>query len=151
MLLPCHPVYFLAPPTVCGILVPWPAIELGPSALRVWSPNLWTAREFPLCYPLYYNSICFLWWSGTKLAISPRYTYNVLDRFWNQSHASLIKWVGMFPFIYSMKESVQDWCGFILKHVLVKLFGPGVFFLKFSFLNSYKVTQNFIFYISKFL
>ena len=31
----------------CGILVPWPGIEPGPSAVRLWSPNPWTAREFP--------------------------------------------------------------------------------------------------------
>ena len=30
--------------TVCGILVPWPGIEPGPSAQ---SSNHWTAREFP--------------------------------------------------------------------------------------------------------
>ena len=35
--------------------------------------------------------------------------------------------------------------------MLVKLFGPGVFFLKFNFLNSYRVTQNFFFYNSKIL
>ena len=31
----------------CGILVPWPGIELGPTAVRARSPNYWTAREFP--------------------------------------------------------------------------------------------------------
>ena len=31
----------------CGILVPWPGIEPAPSAVEVWSPNHWTAREFP--------------------------------------------------------------------------------------------------------
>ena len=30
----------------CGILVPQPGIEPGPWAVKVWSPNHWTAREF---------------------------------------------------------------------------------------------------------
>ena len=33
--------------TACGILVPQPGIELGPSAVRVQSSNHWTTREFP--------------------------------------------------------------------------------------------------------
>ena len=32
----------------CGILVPWSGIEPGPSAVKVWSPNHWTAKEFPI-------------------------------------------------------------------------------------------------------
>ena len=36
---PCH--------VACGILVPRPVIEPGPSAVKAWGPNLWTAREFP--------------------------------------------------------------------------------------------------------
>ena len=31
----------------CGILVPRPGIELGPSAVKTQSPNHWTSREFP--------------------------------------------------------------------------------------------------------
>ena len=31
----------------CGILVPWPGIEPTPSAVKAWSANHWTAREFP--------------------------------------------------------------------------------------------------------
>ena len=31
----------------CGILVPQPGIELGPSAVKVPSPNHWTIRQFP--------------------------------------------------------------------------------------------------------
>ena len=31
----------------CGILVPRPGIEPGPPAVEAWSPNHWTAREFP--------------------------------------------------------------------------------------------------------
>ena len=30
----------------CGILVPWPGIELSPLAVKAWSPNHWTVREF---------------------------------------------------------------------------------------------------------
>ena len=32
---------------VCGILVPQPGIEPGPTAMKALSPNHWTAREFP--------------------------------------------------------------------------------------------------------
>ena len=32
----------------CGILVPRPGIEPGPLAVRVWSPNHWTARGFSM-------------------------------------------------------------------------------------------------------
>ena len=32
---------------VCWILVPWPGIEPGPSAVKAQSPNYWFAREFP--------------------------------------------------------------------------------------------------------
>ena len=39
--------FFILPCCVtCGILVPWPGIEPGPSAVRIESPNHWTAREF---------------------------------------------------------------------------------------------------------
>ena len=31
----------------CGILVPPPGIEPGPSVVKAQSPNHWTAREFP--------------------------------------------------------------------------------------------------------
>ena len=31
-----------------GILVPWSGIESGPSTVKAWSPNHWTAREFPV-------------------------------------------------------------------------------------------------------
>ena len=31
---------------VCRILVPQPGIELGPSSVRLPSPNHWIAREF---------------------------------------------------------------------------------------------------------
>ena len=31
----------------CGILVPWPGIKPEPLAVEAWSPNHWTAREFP--------------------------------------------------------------------------------------------------------
>ena len=37
---PCH--------AACGILVPQPGIEPGPSAVKAWSLNHWTDREFPL-------------------------------------------------------------------------------------------------------
>ena len=33
--------------TACEILIPRPGIEPGPSAVKVQSPNHWTAREYP--------------------------------------------------------------------------------------------------------
>ena len=37
----------------CGILVSRPEIELMPSAVKAWSPNHWTAQEFPVrCFSL---------------------------------------------------------------------------------------------------
>ena len=30
----------------CGILIPWPGTEPMPLAVKVWSPNHWTARRF---------------------------------------------------------------------------------------------------------
>ena len=42
----------------CGILVPQPGTELGPSAVRVQSSNHWTNREFPRCDIL--NEIAFI-------------------------------------------------------------------------------------------
>ena len=47
--------------TACGILVPWPGIELGPSAKKAQSPDYWTTREFPkqsfYCYNKGSNSL----------------------------------------------------------------------------------------------
>ena len=34
---------------VCRILVLQPGIKLAPPAVEAWSPNHWTAKEFPLC------------------------------------------------------------------------------------------------------
>ena len=39
--------FFFFWPRCCGILVPQLGIEPRPSAVRVQSPNHWTAREFP--------------------------------------------------------------------------------------------------------
>ena len=37
----------------CGILVPWSGTEPGPSAIRAWSSNPWTARKFFLIFSLF--------------------------------------------------------------------------------------------------
>ena len=39
-------VFFWLSHMACGILVPQPGIEPGPSAVKAWSPNHQTAREF---------------------------------------------------------------------------------------------------------
>ena len=43
----------------CGILVPQPGIEPGPSTVRAWSPNHWTAREFPDIFYFFINDLFF--------------------------------------------------------------------------------------------
>jgi len=35
-----------------GILVPWSMFEPSPLAVKVWSPNYWTIREFPWAHIL---------------------------------------------------------------------------------------------------
>ena len=49
--------FFLATHAACRILVHWPGIEPGPSAVNSWSPNHWTAREFPVGYFLDHQGI----------------------------------------------------------------------------------------------
>ena len=39
--------YLMAALCNLWVLVPQPEIEPGPLAMRVWSPNHWTAKEFP--------------------------------------------------------------------------------------------------------
>ena len=39
--------YFVAAPSACGISVPWPRTEPGPSTVTVRSPSLWIPRELP--------------------------------------------------------------------------------------------------------
>ena len=39
--------FFFSGHVACGILGPGPGIEPGPSAVKVWSLNHWTAKEFP--------------------------------------------------------------------------------------------------------
>ena len=47
-------VYFFShamQPVGCGILVPLPGIEPGPSTVGAWNPKHWIAREFPqMCF-----------------------------------------------------------------------------------------------------
>ena len=44
----------------CGILVPQPGIEPGPSTVRARSPNRWTTGEFPKMHLFKgYNSVVF--------------------------------------------------------------------------------------------
>ena len=72
-------------------LAPWPGIEPGPPALGTQSPSHWTTREVPksiifIClgnqkiHVTHFIMIfTWLWFSGTKLLISLRYTCTV---FW---------------------------------------------------------------------
>ena len=51
-----HLSFFWLSHVACGILVPWPRIELGPSAVKSWCLNQWTTREV-LHFPSLYNSL----------------------------------------------------------------------------------------------
>ena len=41
-------VFFQPSNAACAILVPWPETEPMSSAVKAYSPNYWTAREFPV-------------------------------------------------------------------------------------------------------
>ena len=74
----------------CGILVPWPEIDPKPSVMKVWSPNHWTAGEFP----------SKLSWKG-KIIIFDYYRYL---RHLLESFAS--------PYmIYNLSASRRNWKG----------------------------------------
>ena len=55
--------------TACGIFVPLPGTEPGPSKMRVQSPNHWTTREFPLLLWIYLffellSALLHIFWSS---------------------------------------------------------------------------------------
>ena len=56
-----------------GILVPWPGIEPRPLAMRVQSPNQWTAREVSDC--------CFLAEQSPE-AVRAQATDKVMEKYW---------------------------------------------------------------------
>ena len=77
---PCH-----AP---CRILVPWPGIKPGPSAVKALSPSRWTAREFPHCgsdllslmiSDVEHLSICLL---GICISSLEKYLFELFACFW---------------------------------------------------------------------
>ena len=41
----------------CRIFIPQPGIEFGPTTVKAWSPNHWTAKEFPRCNNLKRNKL----------------------------------------------------------------------------------------------
>ena len=59
------PFFFLATPrTLSGLLVPRPGIEATPPAVKAWSPNPWTTREFPFIDPFnkYFGTCLVVQW-----------------------------------------------------------------------------------------
>ena len=54
-----HIYIYLAIPHACRILVSQPGIEPGPVAVETWSPNYWTAREFPIFNFFYFRSTSY--------------------------------------------------------------------------------------------
>ena len=81
----------------CGILVPSPGIEPGPPAVETWSPNHWTAREFPVILLIH----CWIWWLifcwGFCICVHEKYwsvgfiSCNICDWFWYYGTISLIE------------------------------------------------------------
>ena len=65
---PCH--------EAGGILVPWPGIESGHPAVKAWSPNHWTAREFPEM------EMNLAWWQNSYLGLYPCWSVCVRLRVW---------------------------------------------------------------------
>ena len=101
--------------TACRLLGTHPGIEPGPSAVKVWSPNHWTAREFP--------QVCnFLKLPDGFVAASPMPVYkisfviSVLDqdghqrsgsKLWNQ-HGKMSPWLHNFlNWSFAMKYHQQ--------------------------------------------
>ena len=50
------PTHIGHPAAVCGVLVPQPGTEPGPTSVKAPSPNYWTAREFPRVYMTFIES-----------------------------------------------------------------------------------------------
>ena len=46
--------------TACGVFVPWPGIEPGPPAVKVWRFNHWSAREFHI-FIYFFICACVYW------------------------------------------------------------------------------------------
>ena len=68
-----HSFSVLAGYTACGSLVPQPRIKPWPSAVKVRSPNHWTAREIPKSHHLNHS---FTWASSGLGPISKFHIYN---------------------------------------------------------------------------
>ena len=77
---PCH--------AACRILVPWPGIKRGPSAVKALRPSHWTARQFPHCGSdllslmigdVEHLSICLL---GICISSLEKYLFELFACFW---------------------------------------------------------------------
>ena len=67
---PCF-FFFLPPCLAFGILVPWPESEPRPSAVKVWSPNHLTARQFlGACFFIYSRSVVWVTYCRSYLETS---------------------------------------------------------------------------------
>ena len=62
-------IYFWPYCEACGILVPWPGIKHGISAVKVRSPNHWTTREFLFCFVLIVAILMAMKWYLTVVLI----------------------------------------------------------------------------------
>ena len=76
--------FFLAY-VACGILVPRPGTDPGPSAVRARSPNHWAAREFPRF------KILSLWYLDTHLPqrwVKGRKSRDIMFKYQSVIHSS---------------------------------------------------------------
>ena len=100
--------YFWSSLAASKILGPRPGIEPGPSGVRPWNSNPWTARECPLCH---YFKLCLLGWEKrhwgreTKCTILPnRSLFYFLSCYF---HVRWVKFV--FPSLPFSREKGAIW------------------------------------------
>ena len=86
----------------CGILAPWPGIELEPMAVKAWSPNHWTTREFPkvflfktlLLFVLLKSNLC----TGLKKKKKPNSTKGYRVKSVSSTLHSVIAMYCLYPY-----------------------------------------------------
>ena len=87
-------IYFWPHLTACGILVPQPGIERRPLAVKAWSPNHWTFREFPETNILNQVIIRLKVPMGPLFyLISKGWAYKIKREMWNKCYFIFLAWI----------------------------------------------------------